>query len=232
VLSAMVNDGYLLLRNTGAPDYLFDDMTIASGLAQATRQLTGCGLGLIDFDRDGWRDLFTANSHFPQLSRYLGTPSPLPNSVIRNVGGGRFADVTATAGKALEEARYFRGAAFADFDRDGLVDVAVTAINAPAMILRNTTPAPGGWVGFRLQGTRSNRDGLGSRITVTLDDGRTLTGSATTSVGYASSSEPVVRFGLGSSTIKGVTIDWPSGARHELREIEPARVLTITEPQD
>jgi hypothetical protein len=231
VLSAMVNDGYLLLRNTGGPDYLFDDATIASGLAQATRQLTGWGLGLIDFDNDGWRDLFTANSHFPQLSRYLGTPSPLPNSIIQNVGGGRFADVTATAGEALKQARYFRGAAFGDFDRDGLVDVAVTAINAPAMLLRNTTAGAGGWIGFRLRGTRANRDGLGTKITVTLADGRTLTGSATTSVGYASSSERIVRFGLGASSVRSVELDWPGGTRQQLQELQSGRIITVIEPE-
>jgi len=106
----------------------------------------------------------------------------------------------------------------------------VTAINGPARLWRNITPRPGHWLGVRLRGTRSNRDGIGARLQVTAG-GRTLHNHATTSVGYASSSEPVVRFGLGDETAADrVEIRWPSGRVQALENVAGDRVIEVTEP--
>lgn len=230
VFTDMVNDTYQLFRNTGkAP--AFEDATTTSGLALETRGLTGWGAGLYDFDNDGYKDLFTANSHFPGLERELGTETALPNSVFRNEGNGRFADVSKTAGGDFQLSGHYRGVAFADFDNDGRVDAVVSNVDGPARLFRNITPDAGHWLALKLRGTRSNRDGIGAKIAVTLPSGRKLYNHCTTSVGYASSSESLVRFGFGKDTAaKLIEIRWPSGAVQDLRNVEADRVLNVREP--
>jgi hypothetical protein len=229
-VTGMVNDSYQLFRNLGRLAG-FDDFTAKAGLAAVTRRLTGWAAGIFDFDNDGWKDLFFANAHFPELGHLLGSPAPLTNSVFRNSGTGRFEDVSATAGPGFQAAAFYRGAAFADFDNDGKVDVIVTAIGSEAHLFRNVTPTANRWLAFHLRGTKSNRDGIGSRIRVTLPSGKVLSNHATTSVGYASSSEPLVRFGLGSEArAREVEIDWPSGTVQKLKDVAGGRVVEVREP--
>jgi hypothetical protein len=192
-----------------------------------TRQLTGWSLGMYDFDNDGWKDLFFALSHFPRLERYLGRNSALPNKVFRNVEGRRFAGVPA----GLDQAALHHGAAFADFDNDGRVDAVVSVLDGPARLYRNISAA-GHWAAFRLRGRRANRQGLGAEIRLTLAGGRVLYNHATTSVGYASSSEPLVRFGLGAcAEIKSVAVRWPGGRTQELAGVKADRVVEIEEAE-
>lgn len=229
-VTGMVNDTYLLFRNL-SKNRFFTDYTIGSGIARLTKQLTGWGMGLFDFDNDGWKDLFFANSHFPQLNRYLGTDSELSNSLLRNTGDGRFADVSLGAGTGFQEKALYRGAAFADFDNDGKVDIVVSSLNGPAKLFRNTTAASGHWLAVQLIGTKSNRDGLGARITLTTPTGRKLYNHATTSVGYASSSEKLVRFGLGAEE-RAATIEvaWPGGRMQVLKDVAADRIFEVREP--
>jgi len=210
VLTGMINDSYLLFRNRGK-ELLFEDHTLQSGLARATRQLTGWGMGIYDFDNDGFKDLFFANSHFPQLGRFLGSDSALSNTVLRNGGKGTFTtEVAGLVRKAL-----WRGAAFADFDNDGRVDVALSALNSPAQVLRNVSQG-GKWIAFRLRGSKSNREAIGAKLTAQLSDGRVLTDHVTTSVGYASSSDARVHFGIGNAEVQRVEIVWPGGEKQVL----------------
>jgi hypothetical protein len=231
VFTAMINDTFTLFRNTGkAP--AFDDDTARSGLAVATRALTGWGIGLYDFDNDGFKDVFTANSHFPALDQYLGRSPALPNSVFRNRGDGRFEDVSRTVGADFQLAGQYRGVAFADFDNDGRLDAVVSSMNGPARLFRNVTPHPGHWLALKLTGSRSNRDGIGAKVAVTLAGGRKLYNHCTTSVGYASSSEPLVRFGLGDQPAASlIQIYWPSGQVQELHNVAADRVVPVREPQ-
>ena len=166
-----------------------------------TRQFTGWSLGMYDFDNDGWKDMFFALSHLSQLDRYLGHDSALPNRVFRNVEGKRFVDVSAGAGPDFQQAAMHRGVAFADFDNDGRVDAVVSVVNGPAKLFRNVTGGESHWLAIRLRGRRSNRQGLGAVVHVHLPDGRDLYNHATTTVGYACSSEALVRFGLGSNSV-------------------------------
>ncbi|MBL8234660.1 MAG: CRTAC1 family protein [Bryobacterales bacterium] len=215
-VTGMINDTFLLFRNVGK-QWQFEDDRARTGLLLATRQLTGWGVGLIDFDNDGWKDLFAALSHFPRLERYTGRASELPCRVFRNVEGKRFtpSDVSTPA--------YYRGAAFGDFDNDGRVDAIVTAIGSQARLLRNTSDA-GNWIAFRVQGT-------GALVRVTLADARTLTNHATTSVGYASASEALVRFGLGRATrATRVEVTWPGGAKRTLNDVEGGRIVEVARP--
>jgi hypothetical protein len=223
-VSGMINDGFLLFRNLGRNN-LFEDFGQRSGLLMGTRQLTGWSLGMYDFDNDGWKDLFFSLSHFPRLERFLGRNSALPNRVFRNLNGRRFEEVSA----AFDHPALHHGAAFADFDNDGRVDAVVSVLNGPAKLYRNVT-AGGHWIAFRLRGKRSNRDGLGTVVRVTLPDGRVLHNHASTSVGYACSSETPVRFGLGPhAAVKRAEIRWPGGASQTLEELKADRVIEIEE---
>jgi len=229
VVSGMINDAFQLFRNLGKRG-LFEDVGQRSGLLLGTRQLTGWSLGMYDFDNDGWRDLFFALSHFPALDRYLGRSSELPNRVFRNLEGKRFVDVSATAGPDFQRAALHHGAAFADFDNDGRVDVVVTTLNGPAKYFHNTTSGRQHWLAVKLRGTRSNRQGLGATLRVTLPDGRLLHGQATTSVGYACSGEPLVRFGLGAhARAKQILVRWPGGDAQTLADVEGDRIVEIEE---
>ena len=228
--TTIINDTYPLLRNTGKSP-AFQDDTARSGLAVATRTLTGWGIGLYDFDNDGFKDVFTANAHFPALERFLGRDPSLANSVFRNQGNGHFQDVSKDAGKDFQLPGQYRGVAFADFDNDGRLDAVVSNVNGPVRLFRNITPGAGHWLALKLIGSRSNRDGIGAKVAVTLSDGRHLYNHCTTSVGYASSSEPLVRFGLGpENAAKLVKIQWPSGQVQELRDIRGDQVLKVQEP--
>jgi hypothetical protein len=120
--------------------------------------------------------------------------------------------------------------AFADFDNDGRVDAVVANVNGPARLFHNVTPNAGHWLALKLIGTRSNRDGIGAKISVTLRD-RKLYNHCTTSVGYASSSEPLVRFGLGKETAAMlIEIQWPSGQVQKLRDVKSDQTLKVREP--
>jgi hypothetical protein len=229
VVSGMINDGFLLFRNLGKRN-LFEDFSQRSGLLLPTRRLTGWSLGFYDFDNDGWRDLFCAISHFPSFEAYIGRAAAQPNRIFRNAGGVRFEDVSATAGPDFQLAGLHHGAAFADFDNDGRVDAVVTTLDGPAKLFRNITPGANHWLAVRLRGTHSNRQGLGAVVEIALPDGRRLTGHATTSVGYASSSEPLVRFGLGANRSVGrIAVHWPGGRVQEIAGARIDRVMDIEE---
>jgi enediyne biosynthesis protein E4 len=230
VLDAMYFDEFPLFRNLGPPRF-FSDVTVSSGLALATRNLTGWGLGMYDFDNDGSKDLFFATSHFPGSEPTVHADAPLPNHVLRNRGSGRFEDISVTAGRDFQLPGLYHGAAFADFDNDGRVDALVTAVNSPARLFRNVSQRSAHWIALRLEGTASNRDGIGARIRIVLPNGETHYNRAGTSVGYASSSEPLVRFGLGTYAVaREIEIQWPGGRSQVLAEIKGDRIVTLREP--
>ncbi len=229
VVSGMINDSFLLFRNLGRT-LQFEDYGQRSGLLMGTRQLTGWSLGMYDLDNDGWKDLFFALSHFPRLDRYTGRNAALANRVFRNMGGRRFEDVSGGAGPDFQLPALHHGAAFADFDNDGRVDAVVSVLNGPAKLFRNVTGVRGHWLAVKLRGKRSNRDGLGAVVQVTLPDGRVLTNSATTSVGYACSSESLVRFGLGAhAAVTKVSVRWPGGRTQESAGFKADRIVEIEE---
>jgi hypothetical protein len=230
IFTAMINETYPLFRNTGKSP-VFEDVTARTGLAVATRTLTGWGIGLYDFDNDGFKDVFTANAHFPSLEESLGTAVALGNSLFRNQGDGRFKDVSKTAGADFQLTGQYRGVAFGDFDNDGRLDAVVSNVNGPARLFRNVTANTGHWLALKLTGTSSNRDGLGAKVAVTLPNGVKLYNHCSTSVGYASSSEPMVRFGLGKeAAAKLIEIRWPSGKVQQLHDITADRVVKVREP--
>ena len=143
----------------------------------------------------------------------------------------RFEDVTARPGADVQALAWNRGAAFGDLDGDGRVDVVVSRIGEPAAILRNTSDTKNHYLAVRLRGTRSNRDGLGAMVAVTGASGRRQWNRATTAVGYGSSSDRTVFFGMGSDSVAAsVEVAWPSGARQTERNVACDRYLTLVEP--
>jgi hypothetical protein len=232
VVSGIINDSFLLFHNLGGSKG-FEDFGQQTGLLMGTRQLTGWSLGMYDFDNDGWKDLFFALSHLAGLGRYMGRDSALANRVFRNLAGKQFEDVSGSAGPDFQEAAMHRGVAFADFDNDGRVDAVVSVMNGPAKLFHNISTGGSHWLAIKLRGTRSNRQGLGAKVELRLPGGRTLFNHATTAVGYASSSEALVRFGLGPERkADKIEIRWPSGSVQELSDVAADRVVEVTERRE
>ena len=210
----------------------FDDRTTASGLG-VTADMSGWGNGIVDFDNDGWKDLFVARSNVMDNISEINPERqyPEPNSVFRNMGNGKFEDVSSTAGPDFQLAAPHRGVAFGDLDNDGRVDMVVSVLNGPAKLFHNISENKNHWILLKLVGTKSNRMGIGAQIHITMEDGKSQWNEVTTAVGYASSSDSRVHFGLGKNErIKEVEIRWPSGIKQVLQDVSVDRILTIEEP--
>ena len=212
VFSALSGESFPLFRNMGSGS--FRDVTFRSGMGPLTHNLSGWGLALVDFDNDGWKDLFTANSHVNDtVGHFEAARYKLANSVFVNSGNGSFASVTRTG---LDSVRAHRGAGFADFDEDGLVDVVVTSLGERIELWRNVTQTRNRWLGLSLVGTRSNRGGVGAMVRV-----GDQVSYVTSSTGYVSSSQAGVHFGVGElNVVPRATIHWPSGAVQTLEHLE------------
>ncbi len=203
------------------------------GIGFVTRALSGWGVGIYDFDNDGHKDLFTANSHVSENAGALDPRNPYRqhNALFHNESKGRFRDASAEAGlHALPPAAH-RGAAFGDLNNDGKVDAVVSAIGQNAEILMTTSPTTAShWLIIETEGTRSNRDGIGTRIKLTGQSGAVQFNHVTTSVGYASSSDKRVHFGLGlDPVVREIELRWPSGKIQVLKNLKADRVLKVKE---
>lgn len=182
---------------------------------------------MYDFNNDGWKDIFAACGHVQDNAELTSSrQSKQPNLLLLNKGDNRFSPVS------LSYAAFHRGAAFADFDRDGKMDIVVTRIGDQPVVLRNTTTAAGHWLELKLAGSRSNRDGIGARIAISTDAGRQWNRVITT-VGYNSSSDRIVHFGLGTESMVGqIEIDWPSGEKQKCGRVPADRMLVVREAAD
>jgi len=229
--TAVEFETFPLYANRGHGD--FADLTVRSGLAERTSQMSGWGNGIVDFDNDGWKDLFVARSNvLDNISKVVPTRQyPERNSVFRNLGDGRFKDVSAEAGPDFQERAPHRGVAFGDIDNDGRADAVVTVLNRAVKVFHNVSGGANHWILLKLVGTKSNRMGIGAQIRITTEDGRSQWNEVTTAVGYASSSDSRVHFGLGSNRhVREIEIRWPSGVRQVLQRPDEDRILSVREP--
>jgi len=227
--TAVEHETFPLLINQGNGE--FDDLTHASGL-EATKEMSGWGNGIFDFDNDGWKDLFVARANVLDNISELGNRKyPEPNSLFRNLGNGKFAEIGPSAGPDFQEEAAHRGVAFGDLFNDGRIDAVVTVLGGPVEILRNISETGNHWILLKLVGKQSNRMGIGAQIHITTEDGASQWNEVTTAVGYTASSDSRVHFGLGKNRlIKDVEIRWPSGMKQVLHEVAADQILVVEEP--
>ena len=228
VVTDLSNERYMLFRNNG--DSTFRDVTNLSGIGSATLAFSGWSTHLFDYDNDGWKDLFVAQSHVmdtiektsPNL-RYLEPPL-----LLRNVSG-HFARVL--AGEVFQREWAGRGAAFGDIDNDGDIDIVVSNLGQKAYVLRNDGGNRNNWIGIETVGTKSNHDGIGARIKVVSSSGLTQYFTVNTAVGYLSASDKRVIAGLGQdSSAKVIEIRWPSGVVQKFENVKARQYLKAVEP--
>lgn len=218
-----------LYRNRGAGN--FDDVTLDAGLG-GNRRYVGWGAGFFDFDNDGWKDLLLVNGHvFPEVDT-LGIDIHFKDRAIlyRNRGDGKFQDVSETAGPGVVEKHSARGAAFADIDNDGTLEIAINNQNEAPSLLKDAAHANGHWLNLRLIGTRSNRSAIGAKAMV-VTSGHRQTAEVRSGGSYLSQNDLRLHFGLGpAAAVDEVQISWPSGRSQVLRKQKADQVLTVTEP--
>jgi len=223
IVTNFSDDYDTLYENSG--DGFFTDVSHAVGLGIQTFPYLAWGVGLQDFDNDGRLDLFAANGHVhPAADRSgQGTTYLQRDQVFRNLGTGRFEDVSASAGPGLALERSSRGAAFADYDDDGDVDVLVVNMNDRPTLLRNDTQGAGHWLTVRLEGTGRNRDGIGARVSIEAG-GRTQVAEVRAGGSYLSHNDTRVHAGLGSAeAVERLEIRWPDGAVEVARDLAADR---------
>lgn len=217
-----------LYHNNG--DGTFYDAVFQAGLGANTKYL-GWGLGLFDFDNDGWPDIFMSNGHvFPEVdTKKLHVTFKQRKVLYKNLGNGRFADISASAGPALGQPRPSRGTAFGDFDNDGDMDVAIVNMNEPPSLLRNDLPAKNNWIKVKCIGTKSNRSAIGARVRVVTGRhsqmNEVLSGSS-----FLSQNDLRLHFGLGQARqADQVEVRWPLGLVESFKNIEGNQLLVVQE---
>ena len=222
-MTALAGETFPLFRNDthGA----FIEETQASGLGRLTVKRSGWCTVVADMNNDGWKDIFTANSHVnARIGDFEAIAFKQPNSLFLNDGRGHFSDGSDVAGLGSAIAAH-RGCGVADFDGDGRLDVVVLTLGTPAELWQNTTTSSNNWVIVRLVGTKSNRDGIGAVVRIG-NQIRTMT----TSLGYASSSHAGLHFGLGASSDPvRIEVEWPSGVRQTVDQVKINRIVEIRE---
>lgn len=228
-VDALGNQKYALYRNNrGTFEYVSDP----SGIGGISVLHSGWGAGMIDYDNDGWRDLFVGQSHVMDNIE-LTQPSLRyrePLLLLKNTGG-KFRDVSRQSGAAFQAPMVARGVAFGDLDNDGFIDVAINCNDGDALILRNTGGGGNHWLTLALAGSKSNRDGIGARVRVVADTGLEQHGFASTAGSYLSASDKRVHFGLAAARkARLVEVAWPSGIVQRLEGVSADQVLTVREP--
>jgi hypothetical protein len=211
---------------------MFTDRTVDSGLGPPSIPLTGFGTAWFDLDNDGWLDLLTVNGAVTALEDArtgdVYQPYRERNQLFRNLGNGRFEEVSGRAGAAFDFEGVGRGAAFGDVDNDGDVDVLVTYNSGPARLLINDIGNRAHWLGLRLQGGRPPRDVFGARVGVRVAERPTLWRQVTTAGSYCSANDPRIVVGLGEAReVDLVRVEWPGGDVEEWTDVPIDRFTTL-----
>jgi hypothetical protein len=222
------DDTSTLYRNNG--DGTFTDATSAAGLGLYTQYL-GWGTMFFDFDNDGWPDLILVNGHvYPEVdSQHLGSNYKEPRILYHNNGDSTFTDVSASSGSAITTAASSRGLAVGDLWNDGRMSVVISNMNATPSLLVNQIRTPNHWIAVRTVGTKSNRDGIGARVSVKTAN-RLLVDEVRSGSSYISNSDMRVHFGLGVATkIEWIEIRWPSGLVEKFADLGVDSIHTLKE---
>jgi hypothetical protein len=229
IITALGGETYPLFRNEGNGFFSYE--SYKAGIGLRSFKMSGWGAGIQDFDNDGYKDLFTANSHVNENADLDGQQHyRQANAVFRNMHDGTFQDMSDDAGPGMQIRAAHRGCAFGDLNNDGKIDVVVSAIGSPAELLYNTSTGGNHWILIKTVGVKSNRDGIGTRIKITTASGLVRYNHVTTAGSYASSNDPRVHFGLGADTvIKEIELKWPSGIIQVLHNVRADQFLTLNE---
>lgn len=215
-------------RNNG--DGTFQDASLVAGMG-VNRKYLGFGVGFIDFDNDGWKDMFIANGHvYAQLaSRKLHITYKQRRILYRNLRNGRFEDVSAKSGPGIMAEHTGRGCAFGDLNNDGYVDIVVNNLDAPPTVLRNTGIEPNNWLMVKCIGTRSNRSAIGARVTLTAS-GRAQIDEVMSGSSYYSQNDLRLHFGLGQATqADKLEVRWPMGTKESFDNVPANQLIVIEE---
>ena len=222
------DDTSTLYHNNG--NGTFDDVTFAAGLGLYTRYL-GWGTMFLDFDNDGWPDLLLVNGHvYPEVDKqHLGSSYEEPRILYHNNGDKTFSDISAQAGPGITAVHAGRGLAVGDLWNDGRISAVISNMNALPSLLVNQVRSPNHWIGLKAVGTKSNRDGIGARVTVKVG-ARVLVDEVRSGSSYDSNSDMRIHFGLGAATkIDWIQIRWPSGLTEQFESISVDTIHTLKE---
>ncbi len=212
-------------------DQTFEDATLRSKLSYSTYHMSTFGTRFMDYDNDGWRDLFLANGHvLDNIERYhADTRYAEPKMMFRNTGRGIFENVSDQLGPDFQLPRVSRGAAIGDFDNDGDLDILINNCGQAPQLLRNDGGNTNRWLEIFLIGTKSNRDGVGARVKVTARD-LVLYDQRKGGMSYQSAQDPRLHFGLGQrSSVDSIEIVWPSGSVTKLANIKSDQIIAVKE---
>src|SRR5437016_9054689 len=208
----------------------FEEAGIRAGLG-VNRKYLGFGVGFFDYDNDGWKDLFLANGHvYSQIAgRKLHLAYRQPRVLYRNVGNGRFEDVSGQSGAAIRAENLGRGCAFGDFDNDGDVDIVINNLDGPPSLLRNDGGNKNNWIMIKCVGTHSNRSAIGTRVRVTASE-RSQIDEVMSGGSYYSQNDLRLHFGLGKAAkVDSLEIKWPSGLKETFKNLPANQLLVVQE---
>lgn len=228
-VDALANQNYALYRNEKG---IFNYVSASLGVSAITALHSGWGAKFVDVDNDGWKDLFVAQGHV--MDNISLTQSWIkylePLLLMRNVRG-KFDDVSSRGGEALSIRRAARGMAFGDLDNDGSLDVAINCNDGTALVLKNQGGTGNNWILVDTQGTVSNRDGVGARVSIVSGSATKQYSYVSGSGSYLSASDKRVHFGIGSAdSIALMTIEWPSGIVQRIENIKANQIVKVREP--
>ena len=226
----LVRDTFTLFVNQAKGFFL--DRTFPSAIGTASAAHSGWSTKILDLDGDGWKDIFVAGSHVVDNVALYSPGAKYEEGcfLYRNTGQGRIEDLSTRVGPDLTTPGAWRGVAVADLDNDGTLEVAVSRLNGKAALFVKKGGEPHNWILLDLQGTRSNRDGIGARVKLVLPSGRTLYEHVTTANGIYSASDKRVHFGIGAeAAIAFVEISWPSGIVQRVEKPAVNQVLRVVE---
>jgi enediyne biosynthesis protein E4 len=236
-INALYSQRYALFQNQ--KDGTFNYVSGQAGVGSATANHSGWGAKFVDYDNDGWKDLFVVQGHVMDNIELTEPGAHYRESLLllRN-RMGRFDDVSKQSGSAFQGAFAGRGAAFGDLNNDGWMDVAVNCNDGAALVLMNRGGNGNHWLLLKLAGTRSNRDGIGARIRIVSESGLEQHGFVSATGSYASANDKRVHFGLGQDTrARLIEVYWPGGGRgregavQRLENVKADQVLVIEEPK-